>query len=160
MSAGNRLRLPSRGHPGVTLLTYSTTSAGPGASPCHIGRAVTLLRSAELLVRSPRDGLGGWDLGHAEDYTPDLSKFDGRPRPATSPDRVIDTEHINQLSRFHAQKLSVLNFVRFDQALYFFDKKLFVKNFLCQNFVCYKQIQIPRLLGGFLYEAIPLAYDY
>jgi hypothetical protein len=71
------------------------------------------------------------------------------------------TEHINQLSHFHAKKLSVLNFVRFDQALYFFfDKKSFVKNFLCQNLVCYKQIEIPRLLGGFLYEAILLAYDY
>jgi hypothetical protein len=103
-------------------------------------------------------GLGGWDLGHAKDYAPYriCQKFDGRPRPATSPDRVIDTEHINQLSRFHAQKLSVLNFVRFDQALYFFDKKLFAKNFLCQNFVCYKQIQIPRLLGGFLYETFSL----
>ena len=160
MSVGNRLRLPSRGHPGVTLPTYSTTSAGPGASPRHIGRAVTLLRSAELLVRSPRDGLGGWDLVHAEDYAPDLSKFDGHPHPATSPDCVIDTEHINQLSRFHAENLSILNLVQFGQALYFFDKKLFAKNFLCQNFVCYKQIQIPRLLGGFLYEAIPLAYDY
>ena len=77
MSAGNRLRLPSRGHPGVTLPTYSTTSAGPVALPRHIGRAVTLLRSAELLVRSPQDGLGGWDLGHAEDYTPDLSNSMG-----------------------------------------------------------------------------------
>ena len=30
----------------------------------------------------------------------------------------------------------------------------------CQNFVCDTQIQIPRLLGGFLYEAFPPAYDY
>ena len=108
MSAGNRLRLSSCGHPGVTLPTYSTTSAGPGASPRHIGRAVTLLRSAELLIRSPQDGLGGWDLGHAKDYAPYriCQKFDGRPRPATSPDRVIDTEHINQLSRFHVKIFS------------------------------------------------------
>ena len=51
-------------------------------------------------------------------------------------------------------------FVRFDQVLYFFGKKSFAENFLCQNLVCYKQIQIPRLVGGFLYEAILLAYDY
>ena len=30
----------------------------------------------------------------------------------------------------------------------------------CQTFVCDTQIQIPRLLGGFLYEAFRLAYDY
>jgi hypothetical protein len=35
-----------------------------------------------------------------------------------------------------------------------------MKNFLCQNFVCNKQIQILRLLGGFLYEAFHLACDY
>ena len=58
--------------------------------------------------------------------------------------------------------LKVLNFltcVRFDQALYFFGKKLLVK-FPCPNFVCDTHIQIPRLFGGFLYEAFPLAYDY
>ena len=82
------------------------------------------------------------------------------PCPASSLDRVIDAEHINQLSRFDAQKLPVLNFVRFDQALYLFWKKVSCKKSPCQNFVCDTQIQIPNLLGGFLYEAFPLAYDY
>ena len=82
------------------------------------------------------------------------------PCPASSSDRVINAEHINQLSCFHAQKLSVLNFVRSDQALYFFGKKLLVKKLPCQNFACDTHIQIPRLFGGFLYEAFPLAYDY
>ena len=82
------------------------------------------------------------------------------PCPASSSDRVINAEHINQLSRFHAQKLSVLNFVRLDQALYIFWQKVVYEKLSCQNFVCDTQIQIPRLLGGFLYEAFPLAYDY
>ena len=131
-----------RGGFAVTLPNYFVYSTGPGVSPrpsevlcCHF-----IKPSSSSATSGPAWGLG--------------------PRPATSFGHVINTEHINQLSRFHAQKLSVLNFVWFDQALYFFDKKLFAKNFLCQNFVCYKQIQIPRLLGGFLYDAIPLAYDY
>lgn len=70
------------------------------------------------------------------------------------------TEHINQLSRFHAKKHLVLNFVHVDRVLYFFDKKSFAENFVCQNLICYKQIQIPYLVGGFIYEAILLAYDY
>ena len=41
-----------------------------------------------------------------------------------------------------------------------FLKKVACKKFPCQNFVCDTQIQIPRLLGGFLYEAFPLANDY
>ena len=82
--------------------TCSITSARLGASP---------LRSAELFARPHR----AWGL---------------RPCPAPSSDRVINAEHINQLSCFHAQKNSVLNFVRFDQALYFLGKKLFVKNSL------------------------------
>ena len=41
-----------------------------------------------------------------------------------------------------------------------FWKKVACKKYPCQNFVCGMQIQIPRLLGGFLYEAFPLAYDY
>ena len=58
------------------------------------------------------------------------------------------------------KKLSVLNFVRFDQALYLLGKKLFAKKLPCQNFVCDTQIQIPRLLGGSLDGTFPLAYDY
>jgi len=106
----------------VTLPTNSASSARLGASPYHIGRAVSLLRSAELLARTPR----AWGLGprpcRGLRTLSDLSQINGRLRPATSPNRVINTEHINQLSRFHAQKLSVLNFVRFDQALYFLAK--------------------------------------
>ena len=41
-----------------------------------------------------------------------------------------------------------------------FWKKVACKKSPCQNFVCDTQIQIPCLLGGFLYEAFPLAYDY
>ena len=48
------------------------------------------------------------------------------PCPASSSDRVINAEHINKLSRFHAQKISVLIFFRFDQASYFLVKNLFV----------------------------------
>ena len=70
-----------------------------------------LLRSAELLVRTP----WAWGLGprpcRGLRTLSDLSQINGRLRPATSPNRVINTEHINQLSRFHAQRLSVLNFV-------------------------------------------------
>ena len=80
--------------------------------------------------------------------------------PASSSDRVINTEHINQLSCLHAQSFKFLTCVRFDQALYFFGKKLLVNFFPCPNFVCDAQIQIPRLFGGFLYEAFHLAYDY
>ena len=43
---------------------------------------------------------------------------------------------------------------------YTFWQKVVVENIPCQNFVCDTQIQIPRLFGGFLHEAFPLAYDY
>ena len=62
------------------------------------------------------------------------------------------TEHINQLSRFHAQRLSVLNFVRFDQALYFFGKKLFVKNFLVKTLFVTHKFKYPVYLGAPLME--------
>ena len=79
----------------------------------------SLLRSVELLARTPR----AWGLGPGPcrglRTLSDLSQINGRLHPATSPNRVINTEHINQLSCFHAKKLSVLNIVRFDQALYF-----------------------------------------
>lgn len=39
----------------------------------------------------------------------DLSEIDGRLRPTTSLDRGINTEHINQLSRFHAKKILIFN---------------------------------------------------
>ena len=43
---------------------------------------------------------------------------------------------------------------------YTFLEKSCLQKFPCPNFVCDTQIQIPRLLGGFLYEAFPVAYDY
>lgn len=82
------------------------------------------------------------------------------PCPASSSDRVINAEHINQLSSLHAQSFKFLTCVRFDLALYLFGKKLFVKKIPCHNLVCDTQIQIPSSLGGFLHEAFPLAYDY
>ena len=74
------------------------------AEPCHYSGAPNSLLG--------HLGPGGWDLGHAEDCEP--CRFNGRLRPATRPNRFINTEHINQLSCFHAQKLSILNFVRFE----------------------------------------------
>ena len=41
-----------------------------------------------------------------------------------------------------------------------FWQKVVCENLPCHNFVCDPKIQIPRLLGGFLYEAFPLANDY
>ena len=43
---------------------------------------------------------------------------------------------------------------------YTFCQKVVCERVPCQNFVCDTQIQISHLLGGFLYEAFPLAYDY
>ena len=71
----------------------------------------------------------------------------------------IDTEHINQLSRFYAQNFN-FKFVRFDQSIILFWQKVVCEKLPCQNFVCDTQIQIPRLLGGFHYEAFHLEYDY
>ena len=101
----------------------------PGTSAACIGRAMSPLRSAEFFARPHR----AWGL---------------RPCPASSSDRVINTEHINQLSRFHAQRLSVLNFVWFDQALYFFGKKLFVKNFLVETLFVTHKFKYPVYLGA------------
>ena len=100
--------------------TCSITSARLGASP---------LRSAELFARPHR----AWGL---------------RPCPAPSSDRVINAEHINQLSRFDAQKLPVLNFVRFDQALYLFGKKWLVKNFLVETLFVTHKFKYPVYLGA------------
>ena len=79
------------------------------------------------------------------------------PCPASSSDRVINAEHINQLSRFHAQSFK---FCSVRPSIILFWQKVVCEKLPCQNFVCDTQIQIPRLLGGFLYEAFPLAYDY
>ena len=42
----------------------------------------------------------------------------------------------------------------------FFWQRVVCEKLPCQNLVCDTQMQIPRLVGGFLYEAILLAYDY
>ena len=110
----------SIGDSGITPPTCSITSAITGASP---------LRSAKLFARPHR----AWGL---------------RPPPAPSSDRVINAEHINQLSRFHAQSFKILNFVRSDQALYFFGKKLFVKNFFVQTLFVTHKFQYPVYLGA------------
>lgn len=111
----------SRVHLGV--LTSSsrlsrTEDFGSSHRPCYV---TTLeCRTPCSAISGPARGLG--------------------PRPTAISACVIDIKHINQLSRFHAQKLSVLNFVRFDQALYFFfGKELFVKKFLVKTlFVTHK----------------------
>ena len=112
----------------------------------------SLLRSAELLARTPR----AWGLGprpcRGLRTLSDLSQINGRLRPATSPNRVINTEHISQLSRFHAQRLSVLNFVRFGQELYLFGKKLFVKKFLVKTLFMTHIFKYPIYLGDPLME--------
>ena len=74
------------------------------------------------------------------------------PCPASSLDRLINAQHINKLSRFHAQKLSVLNFVWFDQALYFFGKKLFVRKFLVITLFVTHKFKYPVYLGAPLTE--------
>ena len=70
------------------------------------------------------------------------------PCPASSSDRVINTEHINQLSCLHAQSFKFLTCVRFDQALYFFGKKLLVKNFLVQTLFVTHKFKYPIHLGA------------
>ena len=69
------------------------------------------------------------------------------PCPASSSDRVINAEHINQLSRFHAQSFKFLTCVRFDQALYFFGKKLFMKNSLVKTLFMTHKFKYPIYLG-------------
>ena len=90
----------------------------------------------------------------------DMSHINGRLRPTTSPNRVINTEHINQLSRFHAQFVLMIKFCSVRPIIIPFWQKVICEKFPCQNFVCDAHIQIPRLFGGFLYGAFPLAYDY
>lgn len=65
----------------VTLPNYSVSSAGPGALPRRSNRvALPLLDPSSSLGYL---GLGGWDLGQAEDYVfvP--------PQPRTAPNTLI-----------------------------------------------------------------------
>ena len=119
----------------------------------------SLIRTAELLARTPR----AWGLGprpcQGLQTLSYLSQINGRLRPATSPNHVINTEHINQLSCFHAKKLSVLNLFGSTKQ-YTFRHKVVCDKVPCQNFVCDAHIQIPHLFGGSLDGAFPPAYDY
>ena len=69
------------------------------------------------------------------------------PCPASSSDRVINTEHINQLSCLHAQSFKFLTCVRLGQALYFFGKKLFVTKFLVKTLFVTHKFKDPIHLG-------------
>ena len=89
----------------------------------------SLLRSVEFFARPHR----AWGL---------------RPCPAPSSDRVINAEHINQLSRFDAKKLPVFNFCSIRPSIIPFWQKVACEKLPCRNFVCDTQIQIPRLLGA------------
>jgi hypothetical protein len=95
----------------IALSTYPGTSASPADQLRHLGwtggfvSPHRLCHVATSSSRALRSGTSGpaWGLG---------------PRPAASSARIINTEHINQLSRFHAQLFQLLIYVRFDQALY------------------------------------------
>ena len=71
-----------------------------------------------------------------------------RPCPAPSSDCVINAKHINQLSHLDAKKFPVLNFIRFDQALYLFGKKWLVKNFLVETLFVTHKFKYPVYLGA------------
>ena len=57
-------------------------------------------------------------------------------------------------------KVLIFNLCLGQPDIILFWKKVTCKKFPCPSFVCDTHIQIPRLFGGFLYEAFPLAYDY
>ena len=77
------------------------------------------------------------------------------PCPASSSDRVVNTEHINQLSCLHAQSFKFLTCVRFDQALYFFEKKLLVKIFLVQTLFAHTWRATALIIpGGFFNRSL------
>ena len=57
-------------------------------------------------------------------------------------------------------KALISNLCSVRPSIILFWKKLLVNFFRCPNFICDTQIQGPNSLGGFLYEAFPLACDY
>ena len=133
-------------------MSFGVTSAGRGASSTlHYpmpGTSASPCRPA-LTVLCHHLGVPSSLLRH-------LGTGSGmEPCPASSSDRVINTEHINQLSCLHAQSFKFLTCVRFDQALYFFGKKVACKNFPCPNFVCTYLTRYPHslYLGASLTEA-------
>ena len=57
-------------------------------------------------------------------------------------------------------KALISNLCSVRPSIILFWQKVFCEKLPCPNFVCDTLIQIPRLLGAFLYEAFPLANDY
>ena len=57
-------------------------------------------------------------------------------------------------------KVLIFNLCSARPSIILFWKKVACEKLPYQNLVCDTQIQIPRLTGGFLYEAFPVAYDY
>ena len=57
-------------------------------------------------------------------------------------------------------KALISNLCSVRPSIILFWKKVVCEKIPCHNFICDTQIQIPLLLGGFLYEAFPLADDY
>ena len=112
------------------VLTYHVTSAGRGLrqhfiTPCWgLRHHSSGLHWPCYVTSSERRALCSATSGPA---------WGMEPCPASSSDRVVNTEHINQLSCLHAPSFKFLTCVRFDQALYLFEKKLLVKNFLVQT---------------------------
>ena len=70
------------------------------------------------------------------------------PCPASSSDRVANTEHINQLSCLHAQSFKFLTCVRFDQALYFLEKGYLWQNSLSKLCLPHTNWKYPVYLGA------------
>ena len=139
----------------LDVLTYHVTSAGRGASSAlHYpmpGTSASLCRPA-LTVLCHHFGVLSSLLRH-------LGTGSGmEPCPASSSGRVINTEHINQLSCLHAQSFKFFNLCSVRPSIILFWKKVACKKFPCPNFVCDTQIQIPHLLGGFLHEAFSLLH--
>ena len=77
------------------------------------------------------------------------------PCPASSSDRVINTEHINQLSCLHSQSFKFLTCVRFDQELYFFVKSCLYK-FSLSKLCSHTLDALPALIipGGFFNRSL------
>ena len=139
------------------VLTYHATSARRGASSTlHYpmpGTSASPCRPA-LTVLDHHFGVPSSLLRH-------LGTGSGmEPCPASSSDRVINTEHINQLSCLHAQSFKFLTCVRLGQALYFFWKKVACKNFLVQTLFVARKFKYPVYLGASSMKLFPLAYDY
>ena len=71
------------------------------------------------------------------------------PCPASSSDRVINTEHINQLSRFHAQSFNFSNLCSVRPSIILFLEKICLqKKFLVQTLFVTHKFKYPIHLGA------------